>query len=348
MAESDDRTTEETDSPTVGRRGLLKAAGLGAATLGLLGAPIGSATAAAPRSVRRLTTPNLVNLYCSATAGNYDGSGNATVNVTVGNFSSTAATGSVSLKVITPFFANVASLPSVSGATSSWLYQNSAADVPSIIKVTFSGFPANSSVTVPVSFDLLSGAPNVPPIGRAIFTTDAGNTADEDTDLTRNVWEFGFVRASLGAPSAGNSNLFFTAPQVPQIAGGSASSTAFNFYNGAGTLLNGTDCVSHFTFSTPFYTRVPSSGRPSGFSALYENSDPAIPSVYQLSVPAGVGLLGAGTPTTIGIPFAVQSGAPRMHLVSSAIVVPTGTDTQGDYSTSHHKFGSLSIVDTAV
>ncbi|MFJ2807878.1 hypothetical protein [Kitasatospora sp. NPDC087271] len=62
------------------------------------------------------------------------------------------------------------------------------------------------------TFSLLPGAPNNPPIGRAIFTTDASNTLDQESDLSRNVWEFGFARASLGAPAPGNANLFFAAP----------------------------------------------------------------------------------------------------------------------------------------
>jgi hypothetical protein len=341
--------------PGVPRRGVLRAAGLGAAAVGLGALGAGRAAAAvrppapaATGGVRRPLTANVVNLYCTADPGAYSSGGTATVEITVGNYSSIAAAGSVSLKVITPFYANISSLPSVSGGTSSWLYENTDADVPSIIKVAFSGFPANSSTTVSVNFDLDSNAPDVPPIGRAIFTTDASNTLDMDSDLTPNVWEFGFVRASLSSPSPGNANLFYTAPQVPLVAGAGAAGIPFNFYNGAGTLLDGTSCNSDFTFSTPFYTQVPSSGRPTGLSALYENSDPAIPSVYQLSVPAGLGALGAGSWDTIDIPFAVQSGAPHMQLVSSGIIVPTGTDTQGDLSTAHHHFGVLSVVDSAV
>ncbi|MFI5617631.1 hypothetical protein [Streptomyces sp. NPDC051567] len=294
------------------------------------------------------TLTNIVNLYCRTDPATYDGSGNATLTITVGNFSSVAATGPVSLKVITPFYANVNALPTVSGATSSWLYQNTAVDVPSIIQVAFSGFPANSSQTISVSLSLASGAPNIPSFGRAIFTTDAANTTDQDSDLTRNVWPFLFVRASLGTPTAGNTNLYFTTPQIPLVAGGSAAYLPFSFYNGAGTLLSGTDCPARFTFATPFYTRVTSAGRPSGFTALYENNDPAIPSVYQLAVPAGVGLLGPTVPTTINIPFQVQTGAPRDLIPTTAIVVPTGTDTQGDLSTALTRFDILSSVNTAV
>ncbi|MCX4680159.1 hypothetical protein OG413_33635 [Streptomyces sp. NBC_01433] len=294
------------------------------------------------------TLTNIVNLYCRTDPATYDGSGNASLTITVGNFASVAATGPVSLKVITPFYANVNALPTVTGATSSWLYQNTAVDVPSIIQVSFNGFPANSTQTVTVSMSLASGAPNIPSFGRAIFTTDAANTIDHDSDLTRNVWPFLFVRASLATPTPGNTNLYYTTPQTPLVAGGSAAYIPFNFYNGAGTLLSGTGHPAHFTFSTPFYTRVPTAGRPSGFTALYENNDPAIPSVYQLAVPAGIGLLGPALPTTVNIPFQVQTGAPRDLIPTTAIVVPTGTDTQGDLSTALSRFGVLSTVNTAV
>ncbi|MFI5621634.1 hypothetical protein [Streptomyces sp. NPDC051567] len=336
----------------LGRRNMIKAATLGAAAIGLGGSLSREAAAAGPQGsadpARNALLPNIVNLYCTSAAAIYDGSGNATMTITVGNFSSVAATGPVSLKVITPFYANVNSLPSVSGATSSWLYQNTDADVPSIIKVAFSGFPANSSTTVTVSFSLDPGASGPAPLGRAIFTTDAGNTQDQDSDLTRNTWAFLFVKSSLPTPAPGNTNLFYTLSEQPLVTGGAAASVPFNFYNGAGTLLDGTDHVAHFTFSTPFYTRVPSSGRPAGFTALYENDDPAIPSVYRLAVPAGIGALGPAAPTTINIPFQAQTGAPKMRSISSGIVLPTGTDTQGDLSTSHHRFGFLNVVNTAV
>ncbi|MGC0417355.1 hypothetical protein [Embleya sp. AB8] len=294
------------------------------------------------------TLTNIVNLYCRTDAATYDGSGNATLTITVGNFSSVAATGPVSLKVITPFYANVNTLPTVTGGTSRWLYQNTAVDVPSIIQVSFTGFPANSSQTISVSFSLDPNAPNLAPFGRAIFTTDAANTTDQDSDLSRNVWLFLFVRASLAAPTPGNTNLYYTSPQTPLTAGSGTAAVPFNFFNGAGTLLAGTGNPAHFTFSTPFYTRVPSAGRPAGFTALYENNDPAIPSVYRLAVPAGIGLLGPTVPTTVYVPFQVQTGAPRLLSQASAIIVPTGTDTQGDFSTAHHRFGILCVAAGAV
>jgi hypothetical protein len=292
--------------------------------------------------------PNIVNLYCKTAPAVFDGSGNATLPITVGNYSSAAATGPVSLKVITPFYANVNALPTVTGGTSSWLYQNTAADIPSIIKVAFDGFPANTATTLMVSLSLDPSAPNIPSDGRAIFTTDAANTTDVDSDLIRNTWMYKFVRSSLAAPAAGNANLYYTVPQQPLVGGGGAASIPFSFFNGAGTLLHGTSDVAHFTFSTPFYTRVPSSGRPLGFTALYENDDPAIPSVYRLAVPAGLGALGPLVPTIINIPFQAQSGAPRQVIVSTGIIVPAGSDTQGDRSTNFTRFGVLSIVNAAV
>lgn len=120
------REEDESGGPgatPVARRSLLRAAGLGAAVVGL-GAAAPAAAAAEDRSVapagaaRRPDALNSVNLYCSADAGTYMGGGTATVQVTIGNFSGTAATGPVSLKVITPFYANVATLPSVSDGTS--------------------------------------------------------------------------------------------------------------------------------------------------------------------------------------------------------------------------------------
>jgi hypothetical protein len=96
---------------------------------------------------------------------------------------------------------------------------------------------------------------------------------------------------------------------------------------------------------------VPSSGRPTGFSTLYENTtDPAIPSVYRLSVPAGLGfLLGLiDNPEIINIPFQAATGAPIGPMKGMGIIVPTGTDTMGDFSTTHHPYGLMSVVNGAV
>ncbi|MFD4907802.1 hypothetical protein [Kitasatospora purpeofusca] len=333
-------------SAALARRSVLKAAGAGALALGAIGSA--STPAAATGQVTRTTTTNNVNLYCNVKMGQFDAAGNGSMVVTCGNFGPDDATGPVSLKFITPFYVNVPSLPSVVGGTSSWLYQNTAANVPSIIKVAFSGMAAGSSVAITVSLTLEANAPNAPAAGRAIFTTDASNTVDVDSDLTRNCWPVYSVRQSANSPSAGSVNLQFVHHEVPLVIGGSAAQIPFRFYNGAGHVLSGTRSVSYFTFSTPFYTRVPSSGRPPGLSALYENDDPAVPSVYQLQLPAGVGSLGAGVPTTVHIPFQAQLGAPFGHNGGGGIYVPSGLDTQGDFSNSHHRMPFLLVNTGAV
>jgi len=214
--------------------------------------------------------------------------------------------------------------------------------VQSIFQVTFaSGIASGATVTVSFGVTLNSGAPNVLPFGRAIFTTDPGNTADVDSDLSRNYDGIRPIRSKLPNPTAGNANLFFTHVMSLAVLGDGAVDVPIAFYNSAGP--PGTANAAHFTFSTPFYTRVPSSGRPSGFTALYENSDPAVPSIYRLAVPAGLGSDGAFAPTTIRIPFEPQSGAPLGALRVMGIIVPTATDTQGDLSASHHVFGLLSV-----
>lgn len=329
------------------RRILIKAVGFGAAVMGL-GATLPDSAAAEGRPVtsaapKRAQTTNTVNLYCHASSPVFDSSGNATMTVTCGNFGPDDATGSVSLKFLTPFFINVPSLPSVSGGTPSWLYQNTAPDVPSLFKVTFSGIAAGATITVPVSLSLNSNAPNIAANGRVIFTTDAGNTADVDSDLTRNVIGIPSMRSALATLRAGNSELYYTTNWLPAVGGGPAVSMPFHFYNGAGAPLHGTKSVSHFTFSTPFYAAVPTSGRPSGFSTLYENNDPAVPSIYRLNVPAGLGARGSTVPTTINVPFQLQSGTPVGPRLGTGIIVPTGKDIQGDQSVNFHAFGLISV-----
>jgi hypothetical protein len=107
----------------------------------------------------------------------------------------------------------------------------------------------------------------------------------------------------------------------------------------------------HFTFFTPFHCDIPTEGRPPGLTALYENThDPTVPSVYRLEVPAGLGRLASlvNDPVTISIPFRVAASAPVGPKKAQGIIVPTGTDTQGDLSTAHRKFGLMTVAAGAV
>ncbi|MFD7736345.1 hypothetical protein ACFV6F_38945, partial [Kitasatospora phosalacinea] len=212
----------------------------------------------------------------------------------------------------------------------------------------FQGFPAGSSVTVPVTFTLDPTAPNQPSMGRAVFTIDADNTQDGDSDLSRNIGLFTFIRESFGAPVPGNVNLHFTITPIPLVINGAPQSIPLHFYNSAGNLLHGTRSTSRFTFSTPFYTRLPAAGRPSGLSTLYENDDPAIPSIYRLTVPPGVGALGGSTPLTIPMPFQSQPGATPFMSITTGLYLPSGDDHQGDTSITHHHLGLLHVLGNAV
>ncbi|MFD4907804.1 hypothetical protein [Kitasatospora purpeofusca] len=283
-----------------------------------------------------------MDLYCSVKMGQFDTSGNGTMTVTCGNFGPDNATGPVSLKFITPYFINVPTLPNVAGGTASWLYRNTAVDVPSMFKVAFTGIASGASVDIVVPLALDPLAPNIPSSGRVIFTTDAGNTTDADSDLTHNEWPVLSVRSSGNNPAPGKVNLYYTHQESPLVIGGAPVPIAFQFYNGAGT-AHPTANVSHFTFSTPFYTRVPAAGRPLGFSALYENDDPAVPSIYRLAVPPGVGLFGAAAATVVHIPFQAQEGAPFGHIGGPGIYVPTRSDTQGEFSNTHHWMGFMMV-----
>jgi hypothetical protein len=345
----------------ISRRDIIRTAGLSAAAITAGGALFsGSASAAtqpseqgAARTARlgSLSTNN-VNLYCRTDSPVFDSSGNATVNVTIGNLGPDSATGSCSLKFLTAFYVNVPALPPVpsgsGGSTPSWLYQNTATNVPSLFQMVFpAGIAAGASYTVPVAMTLDSSSPDIPPQGRVVFTTDAANTTDVDSDISRNVASVHAQRSVFGTFTTGNCELYYTADAPPAVPSGPAVPVSFNFFNGSGTLLSGTKSVSYFTFSTPFYCGVPSSGRPPGLSTLYSNGDPAIPSIYQLTVPAGVGLLGAYVPSTATIPLNIQRGAPRGGLLGAGIYVPSGDDTQGLRSVNHHKFGIMSVTHAA-
>ncbi|WP_371656747.1 MULTISPECIES: hypothetical protein [unclassified Streptomyces] len=334
----------------MGRRAFTKALSLGVMTssVGLATATDGEAvTAPAGRTASRRAQRN-VNLFCRvASSATTDESGNCTAVITCGNFGPDDAVGPVSLKFITPFFLNVSQLPE--GAT--WLYQNEDPAIPSIIQVKFSGIQSGvaNAKTVSVPMKLAPGAPNRLGVGRVIFTTDATNTTDTDTDLTRNARTVPVIRSVLApAPPIGTANLYFTINQRALIAGGNAEKMPFSFYNGAGKLLQGTKDPALFTFYTPFHASVPAQGRPAGLTELYRNDDPAIPSVYQLRIPAGLGVGGAAVPKTVGVPFAADADAPLGPLYSSGIVLPTGRDTQGDQSTTFRQFELFSVRPGAV
>ncbi|WP_416968157.1 hypothetical protein [Streptomyces sp. 4F14] len=170
-----------------------------------------------------------------------------------------------------------------------------------------------------------------------MFSTDPGDTCDVDIDTSRDAPTVRPVRSALTTPPPGTANLAFSHRSFPLVAGGDAVKIPFSFVNLAGT------CTRHparFTFCTPYHCDIPTEDRPPDLTALYENtSDPTIPSVHQLEIPPGP----TGRPHTVEIPFRIAAGAPVGPTKVQGIIVPTGTDTQGDRSTAHRKFGLMSV-----
>lgn len=360
-------------SEQISRRGFVRVAAAGAAVTGsgLLAAQ--AAAQAAPNSSRsrgrpvktdtaRAAAPNVtgnpVSLYCSVAAStDYDSSGTGSFTILCGNDSANATTGPISLKFLSPFLTSVSTsdIAPPRGWTVTELFNDNDSTTPSLFKIgTSSPLAARATVEATIKVHIAANTPNRTPEARAIFSTDASNTTDYDTDLIQNYWTPGLDRTVLAHPTPGNANLIWTSQTLPFVPGGTAKEMQFSFYDyAAGLLLDGTQSTSFFYFSTAGYVSVASSGRPPGLTVIYENSDPAIPSIYQLAVPAGVGTLGFDSPTNISIPFqvgtnAVSGLAPLGPLVSQGIYVTSGSDTQGDLSTAHHAYTLVSALKQAV
>jgi hypothetical protein len=309
-----------------------------------------------------MTTPpagaNPVSLYCSRLSQiNYDSSGSGSFTVLCGNNGANATTGPISLKILTPFLTtcSVSNITAPSGWTVTELHADNDSYTPSLYQVSATEpLGAGQSIQVTVVMTTASNTPNRPPGARTVFSTDLANTTDYDTNLIQNWATPYLLRTDLAGTQPGNANLVFSSDGAVFVPGGGAQGVAFKFYNYAGSLLNGTTSTSNFYFFTPPYVVIPSGGRPPGLNIVYEdNADPAIPSIYQLAIPPGVGAAGATVPATISIPFQVLTNnvsgyAPLGPLTALGIYTPSGSDSQGDLSTAYHAFALFTVLEQAV
>jgi hypothetical protein len=309
-----------------------------------------------------MTTPpsgaNPVGLYCSVISqANYSSAGTGSFTLLCGNRSANATTGPISLKILTPFLTScsVSDITAPSSWTVTELHNDDDSYSPSLFQVsTAAPLGAGQNIQVMVGLTIDPNTPNRPPGARAVFSTDLANTTDYDTDLIQNWATPYLIRTSLASPKPGNVNLVFSSDSPVMAPGSAAQEVSFQFYNYAGSLLGGTQSASNFYFFTPPYVIVPSTGRPPGLTLLYEdNADPAIPSIYQLAVPPGVGAAGPAIPTVIKIPFQVltnnvSGGAPLGPLTALGFYAPSGNDSQGDQSTAYHVFAAFTALEQAV
>jgi hypothetical protein len=356
------------------RRGFVRSAAAGAALVGgagLLASPARAAAStkgyalARSRPVKLLPNAasippgaNPVSLYCSVLdQTDYDSGGTGSFTLLCGNDSPNATTGPISLKILTPFLTNcsASNITAPSGWTINQLHNDDDSYTPSLFQISNSSpLGAGDTIEVTVALTIDPNTPNRPPGARAIFSTDLANTTDYDTDLIQNWWTPCLARTNLAQTEPGTVNLVFSSDGAVFAPGSAAQEVPFSFYNYAGSLLEGTQSTSYLYFYTPPYVIIPSSGRPAGLSIVYEdNSDPMIPSIYQLAVPPGVGALGATVPTTIDIPFQVLTNnvsgyAPLGPLTALGIYAASGDDSQGDLSTAYHAFAFFTALETAV
>lgn len=299
---------------------------------------------------------NPVSLYCSVLdQTDYDADNNGSFTLICGNDSPNATTGPISLKILMPFLTQVTGITAPNGWNVNELHDDPVSYTPSLYQITSTQpLGAGASFQVTVGLHALASTPNRPPGARAIFSTDLANTTDYDTDMIQNWWTPTLVRTSLTRSQPGNVNLVFSSNGAVFAPGSSPQQVPFSFYNYAGSLLQGTRSPSNFYFWTPPYAFISASGRPSGLSVVYEdNNDPMIPSIYKLSVPAGVGALGPEVPATINIPWYIGTDnvsgyAPLGPLTALGIYTPDGNDSQGDLSTAYHAWALFTAITTGV
>jgi hypothetical protein len=320
------------------RRKLMVAAGVGAMATGIGALPEPVMAAASKPSA----ATNTVNLFVLPRGVTADADGRAMLVFTVGNFGPNPTTGPSALKVVTPFFVNFdrdGELP----PDTELLYENSRPEIPEILRVMVGpGLAPGEPREIRVPVILLPGGPHVPAAGRGIFTTAAGSP-DVDTDLTRNVGRYGIVQPMSPTSRDGTVSLYFR-PECQALHPNRRTLMPFHFGN-AGPCV--TRRQSTFMVTMPFYVNVDiSRGLPDNVELLYQNSDPAVPEVVRVTVPAGLGRPGTPEPV-IAIPFVAVPGAPNRVSAGSGMLVPDlssdSPDIDPDPSSSHHAFGVVML-----
>lgn len=303
----------------------------------------GVPNAAAQTSVAAAEAPsNPVDLYVLTRGAAAGPDGRATITVTVGNYGPNATRGTSSLKVVTPFFVNIdpdGALPPSSG----YLFPDSRPDVPEIFQVLIPpGLRAGETRDINIPLILLPGGPRVPTIGATVFTPATGSP-DSDPDLTRNTGKFALAQSSKPAPPDGSVSLYFRSEELA-LRPGERGELSIHFGN-AGPRT--TQRESYYTMTTPFHVNLDTTnGLPPHVEAIYQNSDPSVPDVVRVTVPAGLG------PHTVPewsthIPLTAANGAPSRSVVGMGMIVPSLSadcpDTDPDPSSNHHAVGVIHL-----
>lgn len=317
------------------RRELMRAAGVGAMATGVGALRPAPAMAS---NVPAAVATNTVNLFVLARGVTADTAGRATLVLTVGNFGPNPTLGTSALKVVTPFFVNFDRAGELPPDTE-FLYENPRPEVPEILRVVIGpGLAPGESREIRVPVLLLPGGPHVPAAGRGIFTTVPGSP-DIDIDLTRNVGRYGIVQPGPPTGRDGTVSLYFR-PECQALHPNRPTLMPFHFGNaGPGV----TRRVSTFLVTMPFYVNVDTGrGLPANVELLYQNSDPAVPEVLRVTVPAGLGRPGAPESHAV-IPIVAVPGGPNRVSAGSGMIVPDlsadSPDVDPDPSSSHHAFG---------
>ncbi|MYW05573.1 hypothetical protein [Streptomyces sp. SID3343] len=299
-------------------------------------------TSASAAGARASAASNPVDLYVLTRGAAADSDGRATVTVTVGNYGPNATRQPSSLKVVTPFFVKVdpdGALP----PSGEFLFADARPDVPEIFQVLVApGLGAGETREIHIPLMLLPGGPRVPTIGGAVFTPIPGSQ-DADPDLTRNTGKFALARSSGPAPADGSVSLYFRSEELALSPGGRGD-LPIHFGN-AGPRT--TRRESYFTMTTPFHVNVdPTHGLPPHVEHIYANSDPSVPDVVRVTVPAGLAPHGEPEWST-HIPLTAVAGAPNRSVVGMGMIVPDlaadSPDTDPDPSSNHHAVGVIHL-----
>ncbi|WP_405701858.1 hypothetical protein OG209_33345 [Streptomyces sp. NBC_01383] len=168
-------------------------------------------------------------------------------------------------------------------------------------------------------------------------------SSDTDPDLTRNTGKFALAQSSRPTPPDGSVSLYFRSQELALPPGGRGELPVH--FGNAGPRATQRD--SYFTMTTPFHVNVDTShGLPSHVEHLYKNSDPSVPEVVRVTVPAGLGTHDRPEWST-HIPLTAVAGAPNRSVVSMGMIVPGLSadcpDTDPDPSSNHHAVGIIHL-----
>ncbi|MFI6099811.1 hypothetical protein ACIA8G_30005 [Lentzea sp. NPDC051213] len=261
----------------------------------------------------------------SVTTTNTSGHANDAVKIsfTVTNEGSSATSGDVTLKVVTPLFVNADANALPDGCT--LLIANPDPDIPNIAdcRITEKLEPqARRTIEFPLL--ITSRVPVAFVVGRAI-ATPVPESPDRESSLSNNDSPYGInvsESPASGEDVTGENEInTYMWPDSPELSPNHGRMNTLRVGN-RGSVTKGD---MRLTYITPFYVNF-GDGLPAGCTKILSNPDPTVPEVATCIIPPGLD----STEVAVQLPLVMAEGVPGGFRVSFQAIFMRAPDNNTD------------------